>query len=200
MYISVYYLLMTTQELKAKVKLPIFSRTYVVKLFLYESQSHINTQLHRMIKRGDIFGLKRGVYSFPDAKLDEFVVANKLYVPSYVSLESVLNSSGIIPDIAPTVTSVTTVTSKKLTTPLGSFTYSKINKDLFFGYRSVLDQQSGLYYNIARPEKAFLDYIYIRRIRSLDESRADMSNMDKKLLFNYAVHFPKWVLKVIDHA
>lgn len=191
---------MTFQEIRSKIKTPVFSRNDVVKLFSDESKSHISTQLYRMTKRGDLIGIKRGHYMFPNSKVDEFFIANRLYTPSYVSLESVLNITGIIPDIVATVTSLTTVTSKKLHTPVGDFSYSKISKELFFGYKSTLDQQSGFFYDIASPEKALLDYIYIRRVRNLSESRLDLSGLDKKVLSNYSIYFPKWVRKVLENA
>lgn len=191
---------MILSDLKIQITTPIFSRNEVVKAFPNELESHINTQLHRMAKRGDLIGVKRGLYAFPNPKIDEFVVANKLYTPSYVSLESVLNTSGIIPDITSTVTSVTTVTSKKLSTPLGNFNYSKLTEKLFFGYKNVVDSQSGLYYIIATPEKALLDFIYIRKIKNLTEARVDIANLNMDMILDYANHFPKWVRKVAQNG
>lgn len=189
---------MTFQDLRTNIKIPVFSRVDVLKLFPDEPENQINTQLYRMIKRGDLIGIKRGLYIFSNSNIDEFVIASKLYSPSYASLESVLNSSGIIPDISVAVTSVTPITSKKIVTSLGNFLYSKINKDLFFGYKSVLDERSGQYYSIAAPEKALLDLIYIRKLKNLSEFRIDLTNIDQKELFNYSSYFPKWVRKVIE--
>ncbi|EKD99979.1 MAG: hypothetical protein ACD_22C00118G0002 [uncultured bacterium] len=191
---------MTDRELRSKIKTPVFSRIDVVKSFSKEPENQINTQLYRMKRRGDLIGIKRGYYAYPDAKIDEFVLANKLYVPSYVSLESVLNISGVTPDITSSVTSVTTITSRGFKTPLGSFSYGKISKNLFFGYTRVLDPQSGLYYDIASAEKALLDFVYIRRIRDLLESRVDVSGLDRNVLASYSTYFPKWVRKVIENA
>ena len=180
--------------------MPVFSRTDVLKLFPEEPVNQINTQLYRMIKRGDLIGLKRGLYIFPNLNMDEFVIANKLYKPSYVSLESALNVFGVIPDISSVVTSVTTVTSKKINTSLGNFKYSKINENLFFGYKSILDERSGFYYSIANPEKALLDLIYIRKVKNLSEYRVDLNNINQTELLNYSQHFPKWVRDVIKNA
>jgi len=191
---------MTSKELKTKIKTAVFSRNDVIKLFPAEPRNHINTQLYRLTKRKDLIGIKRGFYTFPNSEIDEYVIANKLYTPSYVSLESVLNTAGVVPDIVSAVTSVTTITSKNLKTPLGTYMYSKINRGLFFGYTSVLDQQSGEYYNIANPEKALLDFIYIRRIRSLIASRVDIAVLDREVLVNYSTHFPVWVRKVLASA
>jgi len=191
---------MKLQNLRTNIKMPVFSRTDVLKLFPEEPVNQINTQLYRMIKRGDLIGLKRGLYVFPNLNIDEFVIANKLYSPSYVSLESALNIFGVIPDIPSVVTSVTTVTSKKINTSLGNFKYSKINENLFFGYKSILDERSGFYYSIANPEKALLDFIYIRKVKNLSEYRVDLNNVNQTELFNYSQHFPKWVRDVIKNA
>jgi predicted transcriptional regulator of viral defense system len=191
---------MKLQNLKTNIKMPVFSRTDVLKLFPEEPVNQINTQLYRMIKRGDLIGLKRGLYIFPNLNIDEFVIANKLYKPSYVSLESALNVFGVIPDIYSVVTSVTTVTSKKINTSLGNFKYSKINENLFFGYKSILDERSGFYYSIANPEKALLDLIYIRKVKNLSEYRVDLNNINQTELLNYSQHFPKWVRDVIKNA
>ena len=191
---------MTLRDLTKEINTPIFSRTDLLKLFPDEPTNQINTQLYRMIKRGELVGIKRGLYSFPNSKVDEFVLANKIYTPSYVSLESALNIYGIIPDIVANITSVTPVTSKRFNTALGTYIYSKINKSLYFGYESVLDNESKLYYNIASPEKALLDYIYVRKIKDLKESRVDTRTLKKKELFIYLSHFPVWVKKVVEDA
>ena len=151
-----------------------------------------------MVKRGDLVRLKRGVYRLAEAEVDELVLAGWLYKPSYVSLESVLQMCGVIPEVVGKVTSVTTVTSKEIKTGEGVFLYSKIAKELFFGYEKVKDEKSGLYYNLAEPEKALLDWIYVRRVKSLEGERVDMSELNKKKLRSYVKIYPKWVRKVID--
>ncbi|MBW6441482.1 hypothetical protein K0B04_01055 [Patescibacteria group bacterium] len=188
---------MTLKELKEKIKTPIFTRTDISKAFSHESKEQINTQLYRFRNRGEVIGIKRELFMFPDSKIDELVIANKLYSPSYVSLEYALNIYGVIPDIPSTITSITTVTSKKFDTEIGKFSYSKVNSNLFFGYKSVLDEQSNIYYNIASIEKALLDYIYVRRIKDISGSRIYMSNNDNNILRKYISHFPEWVGKVL---
>ena len=198
MYKSVYYLLMRLREFRQTMKMPIFYTYQVERLFGNESKNLINTQLSRMVKRGDLVRLKRGVYRLAEAEVDELVLAGWLYKPSYVSLESVLQMSGVIPEVVGKVTSVTTVTSKEVKTGEGVFLYSKIAKELFFGYEKVKDEKSGLYYNLAEPEKALLDWIYVRRVKSLEGERVDMSELNKKKLRSYVKIYPKWVRKVID--
>jgi len=56
---------------------------------------------------------------------------------------------------------------------------------------------SGLYYNLAIPEKALLDYIYIRQVRDLKEMRINIKLVDEKKLRKYIKLFPEWVGKVV---
>ncbi len=135
---------------------------------------------------------------FLGTNVDEFVLASKLYSPSYVSLESALNLYGITPDIISNVTSVSPVTSKRIHTPKGNFLYSKISKKLFFGFEVKLDPKSHLPYNIATSEKALLDYVYIRKIKNLSEQRVDIFILDREKLLHFLPFYPEWVRRVID--
>ena len=189
---------MRLREFRQAMKVPIFYTYQVERLFGNESKNLINTQLSRMVKRGDLTRLKRGVYRLAEIDVDELVLAGWLYKPSYISLESVLQMAGVIPEVVAQVTSVTTVTSKEIKTGEGVFLYSKIARELFFGYEKVRDDKSGLYYNVAEPEKALLDWIYIRKIKSLRSNRVDGGGLDKKKLKSYAKIYPKWVRKVIN--
>lgn len=185
-------------DLLRHVTTPLFFDYQVERLFPSASKHQVNVQLARFVRAGALVRLKRGLYAFSHPQLDEFVLANWLYRPSYVSLESALNSYGIIPDVVPNVTSISPTTSKTITTPLGTFLYSKINQNLFFGYRSVTDPISGLAYFIAEPEKALLDYIYIRKINDLTTARVETENLDIKKLRALAKLLPARVRKIID--
>lgn len=191
-------MLMTLKELRNNIKTPIFNLQEVSKLFPNESENTVNIQIKRMVKRGDLNRIRNGLYMFPGTEVDEYVIANLLYQPSYVSLETVLNNKGLIPDITMNVTSITTTTSKKISTTIGTFLYSKISKDLYYGFDRVKDVHSDYYYNIACKEKALLDLVYIRRIKSLEEYRFDLSNIDQKRLKELAQDFPNWVKEVLN--
>ncbi len=188
---------MRYSELTQKITYPIFTINDVLKYFSNEPENQINTQIHRLLKSGNIVSIKRGLYIFANTEVDEFVLANKIYSPSYVSMESVLNIYGVIPDIPVNVTSMTTVTPKKITSKKGVFLYSKIKKDLFFGYESKLDSSGKMYYLIASPEKALLDYIYVRKIKNLDENRINILNLNSQILTKLSQQFPFWVREVI---
>jgi len=154
------------------------------------------SQLARWVKRGRLIRLKQGLYQFIDRPVDEFSLAGFLYQPAYISLETALNNLGIMPDVSANVTSVSPTTTKIIKTVKGVFYYSKIKQELFFGWQAVKDLPGG-YYKIAFPEKALLDWIYLRKIKNLTEYRLNLNNLSKQRLAKFSQVYPNWVRRVI---
>ena len=86
-------------------------------------------------------------------------MANVLYGPSYISLDYALSFYSLIPERVMTVTSVTTMKSRIIDTPLGRFSYRKVPERV---YRNGMDLQfpeTGPSFFIATPEKALADKV-----------------------------------------
>lgn len=110
-------------------------------------------------EKGYIQKLARGYYIFSDHEVDElllFRIANRLYRPSYVSLECALSYYGIIPESVYAVTSVCTKRTREINTPLARMTYRTIRPHMFFGY-DILPNGA----KMASVEKALLDCLYL---------------------------------------
>jgi len=137
---------------------PIFSLRDVRKIF----DDFSYRQLDRWEKKGYLKKVKRGFYCFSNQNFDQnllFYVANKIYVPSYISLEKALKVYGLVPEEIFQITSVGTKKTTNFETSVGNFSYRQIKPSLFWGYRLVeFGQQKIL---LAEPEKAILDYLYI---------------------------------------
>lgn len=189
---------MTLKNLSDSVKTPVFSLQEVLKLFPQEPSNSVKTQFKRFVARGDLQRIRYGLYKLPNTAVDEYVLANLLCQPSYVSLETVLNNNGIIPDVAMNVTSVTTLTGKNIVAIGSTFLYSKISRNLYYGFDRLQDRNSVYYYNIACTEKALLDLIYIRRVKSLNEYRFNFETIDVGKLKELAKGFPNWVKEVLN--
>ncbi len=125
---------------------------------------HVRRQLSRWVRAGRLYQLRRGLYAlappYQKVKPHPFLVANRMVRGSYVSLQSALAYYGLIPEVVPTVTSVTTARPGRWETPLGTFEFRHLKPDLFFGYRR-LDLGKGQAAFVATPEKALLDLIYL---------------------------------------
>lgn len=129
-------------------------------------------QLNDWSNREYIQPLAGGYYLLADRQVDErtlFMLANRIYEPSYISRESALAFYHIIPESVLGVTSVSSRKTKHLNTQWGRFTYSSIKPTLMFGYRLVVLEKL-VKYKIASLEKAVLDYLYWNSsIDSLDD-------------------------------
>lgn len=150
---------MRLNQFKKEMKKDIFTKEEAQLVALSTSPNTLRLQLHQWLKAGELIPIKRGLYSFSDRRLDKITIASSLYFPCYISLESALNTYGIIPDIPFATTLVTTKGKKEYETPFGRFVYHKIKRQAFFGY----DPDTLM----AEKEKALLDYLYInaRRLR-----------------------------------
>lgn len=118
-------------------------------------------QLHQWSRKGWVVRLRRGVYelAFPEpAGLPDVHVANRLYQPSYVSLETALSHYQILPGYAAQVTSVTPLQTRRFVTSRGLFTYFTIRQKAFAGYRLITLRGAPVL--IADPEKAVVDRLY----------------------------------------
>ena len=118
--------------------------------------------LYEWEKKTWVTKLRSKKYIFADFKptnYDLYLVANKLYDPSYVSLELALNHYGVIPEAVMRVTSVTTNKTLSVETKIGIFDYKSLDTRLFFGYQMITSDETT--YKIASLEKAIVDYLYL---------------------------------------
>jgi predicted transcriptional regulator of viral defense system len=159
-------------------------------------------------KKGYIIKLKNGCYIFSDLKPTEhtlFLIANKLYEPSYVSLESALSYYGIIPEGVYSIQSVSTRKTQVFNNPTGTFRYYSLKSSLYFGYRLISEEVPHTY-RMASLEKAVLDFFYLRpdidtaeALDALRWNRAELANLDTTTLDNYLSLFESRILyKKVD--
>jgi len=131
-------------------------------------------------KKGYILKVTKGFYTFSDLVLSEntvFRIANEIYSPSYVSLESALNQYNIIPEGVYSITSVTTKETQILNSNLTTFSYKSIKNDLFWGY--VVEGSQIEKHKIASLEKALLDYFYFNKnLKTMDDIQSLRLNYD----------------------
>ena len=88
-----------------------------------------------LLRRGDIIRAKKGLYIFGDElrrrPYSRELLANLIYGPSFVSLDSALSFHGLIPERVEALMSVTTKRPKSFDTPIGSFIYRQSPRGAF---------------------------------------------------------------------
>ncbi|MFN4254784.1 MAG: hypothetical protein ACK4Q5_07245 [Saprospiraceae bacterium] len=139
--------------------LPILSVVEVEKAF----PGFDRNALTRWQQAGHLEKIRNGRYRFANRPIsgeaELFFIANQIYAPSYISLQSALSWHGFIPEGVFTVTSVTTLKTQIFSTPAGSFAFRTLKPDLFFGYR--MENFGAFRFKIADPAKTFLDLLYL---------------------------------------
>lgn len=157
-------------------------------------------QLNDWLVRGYIQSLAGGYYLFADTQVDEstlFMLANRIYEPSYVSLESALAYYLVIPETVLNITSASSRKTMRFDSKWGRFDYRSIKPALMFGYR-VVNHDKLIKYKIASLEKAVLDYLYsntgidsMEDLAGLRWNRQELAGLDNPLFEKY--------LKIFDN-
>ena len=155
-------------------------------------------QLSLWIKQGYIIKIKNGLYVFEDKSnnIEPEELSQKIYSPSYISLEKALSIYGIIPETVYGITCITAKTTREFNNYLGNYQYKHIKKNLFFGYEEV--KGKNIPYLIASPEKAILDFLYfnltkIKTAKDMESFRFNKENIanliSKSKLNDYLAFF-----------
>lgn len=137
--------------------------TRQIILSLLKEYKRPNDKIAELIKFGYLTSVKKGLY-IPGSKLnilppELFLIANHLWGPSYISLESALSHWGFIPEKVHEITSITTKSSKTYKTEIGRFSYRHSTLPYYaMGIKSVSLSKKQVVL-IASPEKAICDKI-----------------------------------------
>lgn len=143
--------------------------------------------LRRLEQKGYLTRVGKSLYAnrFARPTLEELAVL--LGRPCYVSCESALERYGVLSQMPMVLTCVSTARSERRETPLGEIVFHRLPPTLFFGYHS----EDGILW--ADPEKALLDWLYIKRKTrgaspALDE--LDLERLDRAKLMEWAGRYP----------
>lgn len=114
--------------------------------------------LEKYTGEGLLVRLKKNLYAVRSRFPHETEIANRLYAPSYLSLEYALSYYGMIPETVYAVTSVTTMPTREFVILGLSYTYQAIKRQAYTGYKLMnINDHAALF---ADKEKALVDYLY----------------------------------------
>lgn len=149
--------------MKELIQLGVIPFNISVLRSLFSSYNFPNDKIQALENEGKLIRLKKGMYVvspyFSGELLSEELIANHLYGPSYVSMESALRYYGLIPEKVFTVRSATTNRSGKFGNSIASFQYVSVREDYYsigINQKMVDNKYTFL---IASPEKALCDLI-----------------------------------------
>ena len=169
--------------------------------------------LKRALKSGEIMRVHRGLYclaaKYLRRKPDPLALAQSIYGPSYISLETALSYHEWIPEAVYAITSASIDRSREFDTPIGHFSFTRVPQKVFYTEITRVEKGSGsknepgFYasgtFLMASPLKALADYVYAHKldwisagpvIKSLRVDEASLAGikaeMFESLLANYS--------------
>ncbi len=143
----------------------IFTFGDVLTWLPHATRASVYAHVQRALKSGDVIQVRRGLYHLSRGKFPSLVstgvLANLIYGPSYVSLESALAYHGWIPEAVRNCTSVTSARPRHFDTPHGRFSYVRIKETPLMAAVSCVESASGSFL-VASPLKALADLVASR--------------------------------------
>lgn len=134
-------------------------------------RAYLNIILSRQVKQGMMVRLRKNFYvarKYLDAaekkgNFSDYVelTANKLYPPSYLSLDYVLHEHNMLTELPRNITSVALRKTDRFTNELGNFIYHKIKEELYLGFKVI--KKGNLSILKATKAKALFDFLYFRK-------------------------------------
>lgn len=134
---------------------------------LPEGDNKRQALIKRAIASGELIHIRRGLYCLADiyqkTRLNPYSFAQRIYGPSYISLESALRWHDWIPEAVYSYTSASLKNSKDFDTPVGLFSYRRVPQKTFYAGVNRQTNENGCVFLIASPLKALADYVYVHK-------------------------------------
>ncbi len=126
----------------------------------------VKRRVNYYVKTGKLYPIRRGVYA-KDKNYNNFELAEKIYTPSYISLETVLLLEGIIFQHYSSIY-VVSYLSREIKCDKKKIIYKKIKNEILMNPKGLLKKEN---YYIASKERAVLDTLYLYKNYHFDNLR-----------------------------
>jgi hypothetical protein len=165
------------------------------------SEVAVGNALRRQEERGLVEHLGKKIFLnrlVPDFLGRELI--NMLRPEAYLSLETVLRDSGVSTQSPTVLTCVTPGRPGEFRAKSVSINFRRLSRNLFWGFQERRTRYGK--YNVADPEKALLDWVYLRRREgsTINTDELDLQRLDRGKLLQYAARFPVPVKQQIVEA
>lgn len=163
-------------------KLPqtVFTLKELSLLFPNLNTSLIRRRAHYYVQTGQLLRPRPGVFTKP--VFEPFELANKIYSPSYISFETVLQKEGIIFQPYTTIF-LASYLSRIIKVSGLTFHYRKIKSDILLDSTGIITEKN---YSIASKERAFLDTVFLDKDRYFDHLDSIDWKIASQLVKKYA--------------
>jgi hypothetical protein len=134
----------------------------------------LNKRLNYYVRARKLNNPRKGIYTKPGYDPEE--MACSVFTPSYISLQYVLQKAGIVFQYDSRITSVSYL-SRIIEIENRAFIYRKIKGSSLVNTAGIIRQNNHI--NIASPERAFLDFLYLEKEFHFD----NLNPLNKEILY-----------------
>jgi predicted transcriptional regulator of viral defense system len=126
-----------------------------IALLINSNDRFLYQKLNKLVKKGKLLNIRKGIYAKEDYKSEE--LACLLYTPTYISLGYVLQRSGIVFQYDSAITNASYL-NREICVNGQSIQYRQIKREILLNTSGIIQKNNT---NIATPERAFLDALYL---------------------------------------
>ena len=135
-----------------------FSLKDVAMLTRNTNANSLKARIHYYVKQGELYPVRQGIYA-KDKDYNHLEVATKIFIPAYISFETVFAQEGMIFQVYNSIF-VATHRSEKVACDGQRYIFRTLQPRILTNPSGVRKTEL---YSIASPERAFLDMLYIRK-------------------------------------
>ncbi len=171
-----------------KAKNTVFTFREISLLLNVTNGDTLKSRVNYYVKKGDIRQVRRGIYVKPG--YDKFELATKIYMPSYISLETVLQEAGVVFQHYEKIF-VVSYLSRLIEVDGYEIMIRRIKEEFLLNSSGIIMNEN---FAIATKERAFLDSLYLYHDYHFD----NLGVLDKEKVFRLApIYQNKQLLKKI---
>ena len=132
-----------------------FNTKSIALLVNEKRDSSLTKKLNYYVQKGLLLNPRKGIYTKINPKMEE--LAGLVFVPSYISLQYVLQQAGVVFQYDSAITSVSYL-NREIEICGQTFRYSQVKKEIAYNLEGI-ERRDNI--NIATPERAMLDMMYL---------------------------------------
>lgn len=136
------------------------------------SVKSLKAKINYYVKEGYLYHIRRGLYA-KDKNYNRLELATKIFSPSYISFETVLNKEGVVFQYYSQIF-VASYQSREIICDNQTYVFKQIKPTVLTNSQGIIKENN---YYIASSERAFLDILYLNKNYYFDNLRP--MNWDK---------------------
>ncbi len=132
-----------------------FNTKSIALLFNEKRDLLLTKKLNYYVQKGLLLNPRKGIYTKINPNMEE--LAGLVFVPSYISLQYVLQKAGVVFQYDSAITSVSYL-NREIEMCGQTFRYNQVKKEIAYNLEGI-ERRDNI--NIATPERALLDMMYL---------------------------------------